>query len=198
MTSFLIIGTYSACQAFSDDLIEREEIYPYNITVFEEIVKIDEARRLRTELSSQQSAKRLFVVKNGMTIEAQNSLLKILEEVQESVYFIFFSKSYDDYLPTIRSRCMVRALGGDEICDITLVKLIKSLSYNEIDVLADKCGKDIKRLLPALREVLLSDNLSKDNRKKYYEYCKRLMFFQKLAEINNVNEKILLEKVFLG
>lgn len=199
MASFLLVGSGSSCEQFSDHLIKKEKIPSYNITVFEETIKIDEARKLRFELISKQSSKRLFVIKNGMTIEAQNSLLKLLEEIHESVYFVFFAKSDEDFLPTIRSRCLVKFLERDK--DYGFVAILKSIdvfAYNEVDMLAEQCGKDVKSILPSLRELLLDGTLSVNDRRRYYIYCKRLMSLQKLSEVNNVNERILLEKVFLG
>ena len=41
------------------------------------------------------------------TVEAQNALLKILEEPQENLYFILTASSLKNLLPTIVSRCSV-------------------------------------------------------------------------------------------
>lgn len=51
--------------------------------------------------------KKIFIIKNFdvSTEEAQNKLLKILEEPPKNVYFLLHAKSEDRVLPTIKSRC---------------------------------------------------------------------------------------------
>ena len=50
---------------------------------------------------------KIFIIKNFdvSTEEAQNKLLKILEEPPKNVYFLLHTKSEDRVLPTIKSRC---------------------------------------------------------------------------------------------
>ena len=50
---------------------------------------------------------KIFIIKNFdvSTEEAQNKLLKILEEPPKNVYFLLHAKSEDRVLPTIKSRC---------------------------------------------------------------------------------------------
>lgn len=50
---------------------------------------------------------KIFIIKNfdNSTEEAQNKLLKVLEEPPENVYFLLSAKSEERVLPTIKSRC---------------------------------------------------------------------------------------------
>jgi DNA polymerase III delta subunit-like protein len=71
---------------------------------------VDEARELALRASSRaiSSERRVFiVVVSGMTIEAQNALLKTLEEPAAYALFFFVVPSPQMLLPTLRSRAQV-------------------------------------------------------------------------------------------
>lgn len=67
---------------------------------------------------------KIFVI-NGIdsaTEEAQNKLLKVLEEPPKNVYFLLSAKSEERVLPTIKSRCdkiKIPPLGVSEISKVT-------------------------------------------------------------------------------
>lgn len=52
---------------------------------------------------------KVFIIKNAekMTTQAQNALLKTIEEPPSFAIFILLSRNYQDFLPTILSRCMI-------------------------------------------------------------------------------------------
>lgn len=52
---------------------------------------------------------KVFVVKDAhtMTLQAQNAILKTIEEPPNFAVFIFLSKNYNIFLPTILSRCIL-------------------------------------------------------------------------------------------
>ncbi len=52
---------------------------------------------------------KIFIVNNAdtMTVQAQNALLKTIEEPPEYGVFILISENYNKFLPTILSRCVV-------------------------------------------------------------------------------------------
>ena len=72
-------------------------------------IKIDEIRELILELSSYgiESALRVVVIVDAhrMTVQAQNALLKSLEEPSRDCYFILTSSKEKALLPTVISRC---------------------------------------------------------------------------------------------
>lgn len=72
--------------------------------------------------------KKIFLINNidVSTDEAQNKLLKVLEEPPKNVYFLISAKSEDRVLPTIRSRCekiKINPLTRDEIEKVCLDQL---------------------------------------------------------------------------
>lgn len=73
----------------------------------------DEARELkrRAFLRAVGEGSRIFVIATpGMTVEAQNVLLKTLEEPPADAIFIFVVPAPDTLLPTFRSRCQTLEL----------------------------------------------------------------------------------------
>lgn len=52
---------------------------------------------------------KIFIIKNSdlMTIQAQNALLKTMEEPPSFVIFILLSNNYNNFLPTVLSRCVL-------------------------------------------------------------------------------------------
>ena len=75
---------------------------------------IAEARKIKEHFSLKPySAKgRAVVLENGsdLTIEAQNALLKTLEELPENALFIIGANSDSHFLPTVLSRCQIERL----------------------------------------------------------------------------------------
>lgn len=76
--------------------------------------------------------KKIYILKNfeQATIQAQNKLLKTLEEPSKSVVFILTTTNENSVLPTIRSRCkkIVEGVTSDEL----LIDYIKR-NYKNID-----------------------------------------------------------------
>ncbi|HHW45549.1 MAG TPA: DNA polymerase III subunit delta' [Clostridiales bacterium] len=82
-------------------------------------IQVDDIREIRQRASvfPHQSPKQVFVIERAdtMTPQAQNALLKILEEPPEFVIFILIAESGLSLLPTILSRCMRFTLKPPEI-----------------------------------------------------------------------------------
>ncbi len=70
--------------------------------------KVDEMRELRTDayLRPNESARKVYVFQDaaGMTIQAQNALLKLLEEGPLYAHYLFVLPNEEQLLPTLRSR----------------------------------------------------------------------------------------------
>ncbi|MBR4359315.1 MAG: DNA polymerase III subunit delta' [Clostridia bacterium] len=77
----------------------------------EKTIKIDALREMIDTLSRHalEGGRRVVVIENAerMTPQAQNCLLKTLEEAQEDTYFLLTADIETALLPTIRSRCRV-------------------------------------------------------------------------------------------
>lgn len=75
---------------------------------------IDTVRNVREQafILPNQGDSKVFIFTNAgsMTPQAQNAVLKVLEEPPERVYFILCTVSRNELLPTVLSRCVVYAL----------------------------------------------------------------------------------------
>jgi len=100
-----------------------------------ETIKVDTIRELTKKVYEKPiiSNHKVYIINEAdkMTQEAQNSLLKTLEEPPEFTTIILISSNENSILNTIKSRCM--KLGFNNIADNSLQEYAKSnLSYNHL------------------------------------------------------------------
>lgn len=107
-------------------------------------IKVDQIRALRGEayLSPMMSAGRAFIIDRTHTMNpnAQNALLKVLEEPPAGVTFILLAKSAELLLPTIRSRCVCFTLAPVEIGEA---------GFRRVEELTGAAPEEAQRLLIA-------------------------------------------------
>lgn len=138
-----------------------------------------------------------------MTIEAQNALLKCIEEAGDNIHFLFCSENEDDLLSTIVSRSRVIKLRSEIIEDaqihecVTKLTSMERVGYEEIDILCQLAGKNLNSILVSLRTIMLDELITADQRLRCIFYCKRLLPAISLSEINNISQSVVLESVFL-
>jgi DNA polymerase-3 subunit delta' len=121
----------------------------------------------------------------GYRVEAQNSLLKILEEPPKNIIFILISPTKTAFLPTIRSR-----LGLQEL---KLEKEIKKSGLN----LKNLCEKDIYEFVQAnsrIDRITLKDTIQTIVNEAVLEHGisftqKELSHFQNLLELAQLNSR---------
>lgn len=81
-------------------------------------ISVSQIRDLRSDayIKPHQAAKRVFIIEQADTLnpQAQNALLKVLEEPPETVMFVLCVKSKSALLETIISRCVVLSLSSPE------------------------------------------------------------------------------------
>ena len=74
-------------------------------------IKIDQIRNLQKEIQEKPiiSNKKVYIIDDAdlMTKEAQNCLLKTLEEPPKFAVIILIGSNENAFLPTIKSRCMI-------------------------------------------------------------------------------------------
>lgn len=77
----------------------------------EKNIKVEQIRYIQKKVQEKPiiSEKKIYIIDNAdtMTVEAQNCLLKTLEEPPEFVTIILIGKNEDEFLNTIKSRCMI-------------------------------------------------------------------------------------------
>lgn len=141
---------------------------------------------------------------NGITTEAQNALLKILEEPPLNTIIIMAVESTELILPTVLSRCEIIELKEkkeiNEKENLILLESIKKAGIGERLKIAEKLSKDKENILFILDELIqmLRKNLINDPNE---ENIKKIKAFQKTYTIiksTNVNQRLAIENLLLN
>lgn len=158
----------------------------------EDIIKIDQIREMQKHVIEKPiaSSKKVYIIDRADTMrpEAQNCLLKTLEEPPEYVMIILISSVETNLLTTIKSRCTVMKF--DKISDIELNKyLTEKYNAQNIDVESMKIfqgsiGKAIEKL--EYREVYNNIKMIFEN----IENISKIDFLKKCEELYSQKDKI--------
>ena len=80
-------------------------------------IGVKQAREFRQEvwITPNEASRKVFLIPEAdtMSIEAQNALLKVLEEPPPYASFLLLGANPGAFLPTVRSRCLTLRLGGE-------------------------------------------------------------------------------------
>lgn len=214
MQSFLLVGTQDKTDTYIKSFICDKFIKSYNVYHFEGRIKIADIRELQKKITfKKDDADSVLCIFSGdITIEAQNALLKTLEEVPKNTYIIITSDKKESLLPTILSRCTIMNLGNftvaipQDFMEIIRKNLLSNYSVGTALLLAQECGKsdnnkeNIDTLLLSLRALALQElTEGKDPRKlkKIISLTKELLRLYPLITVNNINYRLALENSFM-
>lgn len=168
----------------------------------EEKLGVEQAKKIREHLTLKpyQDLGQIIVLESAhnLTTEAQNSLLKILEEPPEESLIILGINQQDRLLPTVLSRCQIHSIDGKVEVDFDkFQKDIEELEgenvenrFKYIEKLEDK-ESFLNFLTHHFREKLIK-NPSKEN----LEFSNTLIEANKWAD-RNVNIRAILEYLML-
>lgn len=207
MHAFLLIGNGSgAAEKEITRLVAEWKISPWDITrtVGEGTIGIEAIRDFERELSMspRNSPAKVGVITDmeRLTVEAQNALLKTLEEPPPHTYIIGTTNNPEALLPTIRSRMSVVKLENvSENFDTTL--LLKLVSESPGQRLAtiepyiatrDDAKKFVVSLLGAAQEEML-----KNPSPVLTRLIRNLLEAQSQLSVN-VNQKLVVDNAILG
>jgi hypothetical protein len=142
--------------------------------------KIDDARELKEKLSTKTNegmTRVVCIASVSMNAEAQNTLLKIVEEPGERTYFFFVTSSPEKLLPTLRSRISMADIELEGVgkkgkkTEDTIKDLLKE-SANIISKIKDeKMNKDdtlvfMDRLIELAKENKMENKKGSETLKK--------------------------------
>lgn len=212
--SILIISKdKNQIQEFQEKIILQNKIDHFDISTFEQegSIGINDVRTLQKTISLKpiNSPKKIVLIKNSenITIEAQNALLKTLEEPPENTIIILAASNKEAILPTILSRCKIIEYYNQPISiedrQKTLQeykKIIKS-GIGEKLVSAQELAKNkenallwIERLINGLRDELMQDV----NNATYHNLIKKLQKTHFVLSTTNTNPRLTLENMLLS
>lgn len=152
-------------------------------------IKIEQIRNLQKMIQEKPiiSNRKVYIIDNAdlMTKEAQNCLLKTLEEPPEYAVIILIGSNEDLFLPTIKSRCMIlhfQRLSNQEIKEYLKDKLgVNDINEEMLDMFQGSIGKaislkDKKEEYENIYEFV--NNLGKMNTIDLYKYAKNVYKFK--------------------
>ena len=176
------------------------------------VIKIEQIREMQTKVIEKpvNSKKKIYLIDNAdlMTKEAQNSLLKTLEEPPEYIVIILIVSNENKILPTIKSRCMriyfekiddeeikkilIQNCGNEKInnnilkmCDGSIGKSLEIKDniddYNEIEKIFSNFNKSITSIINE-SEILYKN---KENINNYLDYINVILY--QYATLNKYN-----------
>lgn len=228
LSSILIIGSdlnnrLEKAFELAEKFLERRTTNNPDFWLVEEkdSIKIDQIRELQKQLSLKPffSTNKVVVLSEAekMTLPAQNSLLKILEEPPENSIIILTVQNKKMLLPTIISRCQIIRLNSlitkmEKVIfeeQSELLKNILTSSFGERLILAEKdfYNKEqvtdfCQKQLVFLRENLLSQILLKSSQTslKKAQTINLLRSLQKSLIFlkANINPRLLIENLLLS
>ena len=169
-------------------------------------IKIEEIRNLQKMIQEKPiiSNKKVYIIDNAdlMTKEAQNCLLKTLEEPPEYTVIILIGSNENLFLTTIKSRCMI--LHFDKISNEEMKRYLKyNLEINQIneemlDMFQGSIGKainlkDKQEEYKSIYEFI--ENLGKVDLIELYNYAKPIYKFkEEIFEVLDYINILLLKK----
>lgn len=114
-------------------------------------IKIDQIREMQSKVQEKPiiSSKKVYIIDNAdkMTQEAQNSLLKTLEEPPQFVTIILIGENENTILSTIKSRCMIihfNPINDNEMITYLKNNGIENVSENMLELFQGSIGNAIK------------------------------------------------------
>lgn len=216
MKSIVIAGSMEVRKQYIARYIQEQVVKPYNIFQYEGKLKIADSREIKKAIYiSCGSEKKLIVIQGELTEEAQQALLKILEELPLNVDVLFSLASEELLLSTLRSRSSLIRLGNDFVQATSgamkdfLVEIEKTFmdSHNFLRVLLSCAEKleyskdEIESLIYGLRAILLEEaRREKPNVEKlafFHSALEQSLILSTYIFHNNLNKRLAFETIFL-
>jgi len=221
MHSFIIIGASAEKRLAEAKSRASTQSTGVDLVIIETPKSIDSAREIKSSLTRrpyQSLAITIILVEaQSLTIEAQNALLKTLEEPPGPTQIYLTAQTVDSFLPTVRSRCHLIDLGPIETSlneeDLKKAwtlwregRLGKLFDATDIEpsvwamlgraFLLHQLGTDEKEISPVIGEGEIkkfTDQLNAADLQKFLKAC------QHTSELlsQNINRKLAMENLFL-
>src|SRR3989344_3051443 len=202
----------------ADLILKENKLNKFDIETleFEKALGIDDVRNIQKKifLKPFKGEKKAVVIimRQGATIEAQNSMLKLLEEPPLSTLIFLVTDNYQGFLPTILSRNKLLDLNtnipiskADDRIHSNFLKNLGIFKIGERLKLAQDISKDKAGAIEWLEETILvarSEMLKSLNDKEEALKLRKLIHKIELTHYDlkttNVNVRLSLENLFLN
>ena len=155
--------------------LDREYVDIINYKINKASFGVDDVRNIIEEVSKKpfEGEKKVIIIHEGnkLTIQAQNALLKTIEEPPIGVYIIILCESLELILDTIKSRCEIyklTPLTKDELYEYIRVK---GFNFNDNEI---ESAIAFSEGIPGRIDRYFNDNDLKELRSKIIQLIKKL------------------------
>jgi len=204
----LISNNLKKQQSYIEGFIKVNHILPYYIYEIKpekSEISIDQIRLIKKEIVTFVKDKRLFIIYNfdNASAEAQNALLKTLEENTQNNLFILLVKENEHVIPTIRSRAKIIILSKNdsEKSNNDLYTFLSSVEKtHNYSFLADKMTQGLTReeLLSFIDEIIFyyQKKLQEGNEKNT-KILRQSLRLKNLLQNNNLNPQLTIDSLLI-
>lgn len=216
MQSFLIISKNKKLrEEYLSALFKEYKIGKFDVytLISEKAIGIEEVRILQKQLflKPMQSPTKAVIIENAdtMTIQAQNAMLKSLEEPPNHTIIILTLENEELLLPTIQTRCKIIKLQEDiskvEKEDLSsylaILDSLRSIPIGERLLLAQKFGENkektlifLEGMIKTLREKCIKNPIASD----FISLIKTFQETYTVISTTNVSPRLALENLLLN
>lgn len=194
------IGKTQFAIEFAKQILKQQDNMP-DLTIIqpeENKIKIEQIRSMQTKILEKPilSDKKVYIIKDAdtMTKEAQNCLLKTLEEPPHYIVILLIGKSEDSFLTTIKSRCSKIAFQPIPLQELKSF-LEKEYDINIKDTFLQATGGSIQKALKINEDKQTYEQINEvflniDNKNILDVLNKIDGLYSKKEEINEILEYI--------
>jgi hypothetical protein len=214
--SFLIVAlNKNSTSSYVSNLLKEREVDPLDVNtqIYEKAMGIEDVRNIQKAILLKPFRGKIKAVildlYGNITLEAQNALLKVLEEPPANTIIVIKIAKRELILPTIISRCKVIALQEKEI---ELNENDLSRFSDDLNILLNgKTGDKLKIAQDIAKEkentalwlekmaIFIKNKLVEENSNfKYLNFLKELQKTYKAIKGTNVSQRTALENLFLS
>ena len=216
MQSFLIVSKdKNKASEHINNFLKKEEIDALDISqqVFEKAMGIPDVRNIQKKilLKPFKSKSKAIVIDapQGITTQAQNSLLKVLEEPPINTFIFIKTSQKETILPTIQSRCTIIELKAEgqvhlENYEVSYNSMLETIFEGRVGdklKIAQDLASDKEEMVAWLEKMSLfvrSKLLKNPTDTKYIKFLKDLQRTYVVIKSTNVSPRTALESLLLS
>lgn len=177
-------------------------------------IKIGEVKDFFSDIKYKGEKNKVYILDDAdfLNINAQNAILKIIEEPPKGVYIFLIASGIDSILNTIKSRCTKIYLSSEDDEELNILENnLKSKELNEfLNIFSDALKLKKLNYISKYNKIIDKTNISKllDNLEYIFIYslnkesmispASEVVFNINKKRSQNVNQNILKEEIILG
>ncbi len=188
-------NTCVSCKKINSGM--HPDIIQVSLAEKKKMISISQIREIGGKLSAKpnEAHKRMVLIKDAdkMNVQAQNALLKVLEEPPENTFFILTATQLSPLLPTIISRCRQIRFFPPSSHEIkqTLISQYK-IDPEKAYIASHTAGSDLKKAL-----TLLNLNLEENEKMRVDFQKQRIWIIQEIMGLLSLKNEANIRKGFM-